>query len=116
MTEDLNTVQRAIIEMGGYNAVSRAMGHNRGHHLRAIAEGKHVPSARTRAKIVQLSAGRLTDGDIIGITGRTERDTRPAGPNVDSHWENDEDVRRAWIIRRAADAARAQRLANEATA
>lgn len=112
--DDQNMVQKIILEMGGYGAFSRKMGNGQNTStLRDIASGKRVPGDIVRRRIVRASRGRLSEADIIAITGKESAGSQAPYNPVDPMWEAGEDERRQMIAKRASDAAKRQRKENE---
>jgi hypothetical protein len=109
-----NPLMQAINEAGGYRAFARKMGRSKGYFesLRSTVNGSRVPTPRVRLAIVAACDGKVTEDDIIAISGKVKAST-VARDKVDGNWELNDDERRDWIANRAAEAARAQRIANE---
>lgn len=109
----MNIVQKVILDMGGYQRFSVLMQESQSSTaIREIAEGKRIPAEITRRKMVKASRGRLTERDIIAISGRTRHDSA-AKFEVDPMWDSEPDDLRRTIWRKSMLAARKQRLANE---
>jgi hypothetical protein len=107
-----NIVMEVIEDLGGYSVVARAMGGQlSAMQLKEVAMGRRVPGETNRRRLVKVSRGRLTEKDIIAITGR---ETHDSGPKFLVHpmWDADEDDLRHWIWQTSVDGARAQLKAN----
>lgn len=110
-----NIVQQVIDEAGGYAAFASRM--NCGQSptaLREIATGRRIPEEKTRRRMVVASRGRLTEADIIAITGKSEHDTRDAvhERGVNPAWGWPDDDLRYWIWKTSVTGARKQIIAN----
>jgi len=106
MTAHTNPLLDVIFAAGGYAKFAKAMGTTTNSAvLQAIAAGKRIPSERLRAAIVKASKGKLTEQDVIALSGRAEYERKYS--EVDSHWDLPEDERRQWIAEKAAQGAAA---------
>lgn len=110
-----NPLMQAINDAGGFRAFARKMGMSKGYYesLRTTVDGTRIPTPRVRRAIVEACDGKVTEADIIAISGK-EKASTATKDKVDSNWELGDDERRDWIASRAAEAARAQRIANGA--
>lgn len=108
-----NPVMQAINAAGGLKRFAAAAGCNHT-TIKNICSGRYGASTRVAEGMVRASGGTITTDDIRALSGRPPSKFGPQS-GIDSHWEVENDSqRRAWIQRRAAEGAKATRLALEA--
>lgn len=105
----LNILQQTIRDQGGAVKFAKRCGPTMDTtSLRLIARGQRIPRPETRRTIVRAAGGRLTEEEIIAITGTAVAQVG-AVYNVHPMWNAPEDELRHWIWSRETSGAAATR-------